>query len=84
MRCMREGLPAMAPARQNHVLILPGGIADVTARGMRSGAGSCRATMSNYNRKLHARGARRARPLYTPERAMASQSEIHAPFILSL
>jgi hypothetical protein len=32
MRCMREGLPAMAQARQNHVLILPGGIADVTAR----------------------------------------------------
>jgi hypothetical protein len=84
MRCMREGLPAMAPARQNHNLILPGGIADVTARGMRSGEGSCRATMSNYNRKLHARGGRRARLLYTPERATASQSESHAPFILSL
>jgi hypothetical protein len=84
MRCMREGLPAMAQARQNHVLILPGGIADVTARGMRSGEGSCRATLSNHNGKLHARGARRARLLYTPERATASQSEAHAPFILSL
>jgi hypothetical protein len=49
MRCMREGLPAMAPARQDHDLILPGGIADVTARDMRSGNGSSRARMSNIS-----------------------------------
>jgi hypothetical protein len=83
MRCMRERLSTMAPARQYHDLILRGRIADVTARGMRLGEGSSRVRMSNYNRKLHARRAPRARPSCTPERAMASQSETHTPFIFS-
>ena len=54
MRCMCEELPAIAPARSHHDLLLPGGSAQITARGMRSGEGSSRARVSNHRSKLHA------------------------------
>jgi hypothetical protein len=55
MRWMRNGLPTMAPAMQSHhSIILLGGSAEITARGISSGEGGSRARITDYIGKFHA------------------------------